>query len=164
MQDYFERRQLQQEEPKTVAGGIALGGAYDDSLSFVAEWFDKMAAINKPFRIIFYPVDNSIEITDMTTRKQHLKRIQFPGITQKDLFVGNTIDVYGRRFKITEFADKFTKENLVHNSEKTFVLIKPDCYIHVGKVIDFIVNGGQYAGQLKLNKVQMLKLNGKMVQ
>lgn len=123
-----------------------------------------MAAINKQFRIIFYPVDNSIEITDMKTRKQHLKRIQFPSITQKDLFVGNTIDVYGRRFKITEFADKFTKENLVHNSEKTFVLIKPDCYINIGKVIDFVLSGGQYPGQLKLNKAQMLKLNGKMVQ
>jgi nucleoside diphosphate kinase len=52
----------------------------------------------------------------------------------------------------------------VHNSEKTFVLIKPDCYINIGKVIDFLLAGGQYAGQLKLNKAQMLKLNAKMVQ
>jgi len=28
-----------------------------------------MAAINKQFRIIFYPVDNSIEIIDLKTRK-----------------------------------------------------------------------------------------------
>ena len=27
----------------------------DDSLAFIAEWFDKMAASNKQFRIIFYP-------------------------------------------------------------------------------------------------------------
>ena len=158
---------MQQEASKAGGasqGGIALGGAYDDSLSFLAEWFDKMAAINKQFRIIFYPVDNSIEITDMKTRKQHLKRIQFPGVSQQDLFVGSTIDVYGRRFKITEFADKFTKENLVQNSEKTFVMIKPDSYINMGKIIDFITNGGQYAGHLKLNKAQMLKLNGGLVQ
>ena len=158
---------MQQESSKAGGasqGGIALGGAYDDSLSFLAEWFDKMAAINKQFRIIFYPVDNSIEITDMKTRKQHLKRIQFPGVSQQDLFVGSTSDVYGRRFKITEFADKFTKENLVQNSEKTFVMIKPDSYINMGKIIDFITNGGQYAGHLKLNKAQMLKLNGGLVQ
>jgi len=78
--------------------------------------------------------------------------------------VGNTIDVYGRRFKITEFADKFTKENLVQNSEKAFVLVKPDSYINIGKIIDFILHSGSYPGQLKLNKAQMLKLNGKMVQ
>lgn len=72
MQDYFERRQLQQEEQPAKAmggGGVALGGTYDDSLSFIAEWFDKMAAVNKQFRIIFYPVDNSIEIIDLKTRK-----------------------------------------------------------------------------------------------
>jgi hypothetical protein len=55
------------------------------------------------------------------------------------LFVGNTFDVYGRRFKITEFGDKFTKEILNHNSERTFLLIKPDSYINIGKIIDYII-------------------------
>ena len=96
-----------------------------------------MAAINKQFRIIFYPLDNSIEIIDMKSRKQFLKRIQYQGLTQQDLFVGNTFDVYGRRFKIVEFADKITKENLMQNSERTFVLIKPDSYINIGKIIDY---------------------------
>ena len=54
----------------------------DDSLAFIAEWFDKMAASNKQFRIIFYPIDNSIEIIDLKSRKQFLKRIQFQTITQ----------------------------------------------------------------------------------
>lgn len=84
----------------------------DDSLAFIAEWFDKMACVNKRFRIIFYPVDNSVEIIDLKTRKQHLKRIHFADLTQQDLFVGNTFDIYGRRYKIVEFADKFTKENM----------------------------------------------------
>ena len=56
------------------------GGRTDDSLAFIAEWFDKMAAVNKRFRIIFYPLDNSIEIIDLKSRKQHLKRIPFPGV------------------------------------------------------------------------------------
>ena len=34
----------------------------------------------------------------------------------------------------------------------------------MGKIIDFIINGGQYPGHLKLNKAQMLKLNGGLVQ
>ena len=57
------------------------GQANDDSLAFIAEWFDKMAAVNKQFKIIFFPVDNSIEIVDMKTRKLQLKRIHFPAVT-----------------------------------------------------------------------------------
>ena len=66
--------------PRQIAGTV------DDSLAFIAEWFDKMAAVNKPFRIIFYPVDNSIEIIDLKSRKLFLKRIQYPGLTQKIFF------------------------------------------------------------------------------
>ena len=111
----------------------------DDSLAFIAEWFDKMAAVNKPFRIIFYPVDNSIEIIDLKSRKLFLKRIQYPGLTQQYLFFGNTFVVYCLRFKIVDFADTFTKENLSQNSERTFVMIKPDSYINIGKIIDYLI-------------------------
>ena len=110
----------------------------NDSLAFIAEWFDKMAAVNKEFRIIFYPVDNSIEIIDLKSRKQFLKRIQFPQLSQQDLYVGNTFDIYGRRFKIVRFGDKFTQDTMVQSSERTFLLIKPDCYINMGKIIDYV--------------------------
>ena len=84
----------------------------------------------------------------MKSRKQFLKRIQYQGLTQADFFVGNTFDVYGRRFKVVEFADKFTKENLIQNSERAFVMIKPDSYINIGKIIDYLI--GQTRG-LKIN-------------
>ncbi len=45
-----------------------------------------------------------------------------------DLFVGNTVEVYGRRFKIIEFADQNTKDQLFSKKERTFTMIKPDAY------------------------------------
>lgn len=115
-----------------------------------------MACINKRYRIIVYPVDNSIEIIDVKTKKQYLKRIQFPSLQPHDFYVGNTLDIFGRRFRIIEFADKFTQENLNHNSERTFFMIKPDCYIKMGKIIDFLITNSH---GLKINNALMLKLN-----
>lgn len=111
----------------------------DDSLTFLATWFDKLASIDKPFRFHFYPVDNSIEIVDLKSKKMHLKRIRHEAVTINDLFVGNTLDIYGRRFKITEFGDQSTKEQLYAKKERTFAMIKPDAYTHIGKILDIIV-------------------------
>ena len=77
----------------------------DDSLAFIATWYDKLACIDKPFRLFFYPTDNSIEIIDLKSKKHHLKRIRHEPVQLGDLFIGNTLDIYGRRFKIVEFGD-----------------------------------------------------------
>lgn len=82
----------------------------EDSLVFIAEWYDKLACIEKPFRFFFYPIDNSIEIIDLKNKKMYLKRIRHDAMTVNDLFVGNTLDIYGRRFKIVEFGDQVTKD------------------------------------------------------
>lgn len=130
----------------------------DDSLAFIAEWFDKLAAIEKPFRLIFYPVDNTIEIIDLKTKKLHLKRIKHEAVTLNDLYVGNTLDIYGRRFKLVEFADQSTKELMFSKKERTFVMIKPDCYTNIGKIMDIIFNSG-----FQLNRCLMLRLNDEMI-
>jgi hypothetical protein len=41
----------------------------EDSVAFIVEWFDKLACIEKPFRLIYYPYNHSIEIIDMKTKK-----------------------------------------------------------------------------------------------
>lgn len=114
----------------------------NDSMAFLAEWYDKLACTNKPFRLLFYPVDNSIEIIDIKAKRQHLKRIRHDRITLDDLFVGNTLEVYGRRFKIVEFGDQVTKEQLFTKKERTFAMIKPDAYTSIGKIIDVILRSG----------------------
>lgn len=61
----------------------------DDSMSFKLTWFDEMAASDRPFKLIFYPVDNSIEIIDMKSGRVHLRRIRNLDVQRDTLFVGN---------------------------------------------------------------------------
>lgn len=72
--------------------------------------------------------------------------------------MGNTVEVYGRRFKIVEFGDQITKDQLFLKKERTFSMIKPDAYTSIGKIIDIIQSTG-----FQINKIQMLKLNEEMV-
>lgn len=74
-------------------------------MAFNLLWFDEMAASDRPFRLIFYPIDNSIEIIDMKTGKLHLRRIRNFDVSKENLFVGNQIEIYGRKYRIQEFAD-----------------------------------------------------------
>jgi hypothetical protein len=59
-----------------AGAGIAMTPVMEDSIAFLVTWFDKLASIEKPFRFIYYPYDQSIEIIDLKTKKQALKRIK----------------------------------------------------------------------------------------
>ena len=51
-----------------------------------------------------------------------------------------------------------TKEQLFSRKERTFVMIKPDCYAHTGKIVDMLLAHG-----FTLTKVLMLRMNEEMV-
>jgi nucleoside-diphosphate kinase len=130
----------------------------DDSIVYNAEWYDKLACVNKPFKILFYPQDGSVEIIDVKARRQHLKRIKHDLIREEHLYIGATVEVYGRRFKIIDFGDEQTKKAMKVKNERSFCFIKPDAYMNMGKIIQKI----QMEGFL-ISKAQMLKLNTDMV-
>ena len=43
---------------------------------FKLAWFDEMAASDRPYKLFFFPVDNSVEIVDVKSGKIHLRRIR----------------------------------------------------------------------------------------
>ena len=43
---------------------------------FNVTWFDEMAQVDKPFKLLFYPGDNSVELIDQRNGKVHLRRIR----------------------------------------------------------------------------------------
>mgnify|MGYP001421995573 CR=1 FL=1 len=73
----------------------------------------------------------------MKNHKVFLKKISYPEIKLEDLYIGNILTCYGRQLKVIDFADEFTRKNLVGSSvaNKTFAMIKPDCYLKIGKII-----------------------------
>ena len=88
---------------------MALQAAELEPMVFNCTWFDEMAAIDKPFRMLFYPGDNSVELIDERSGKVHLRRIRNDAVNQKNLYVGSEVTIYGRKYKVREFADVSTK-------------------------------------------------------
>jgi nucleoside-diphosphate kinase len=105
-------------------------------------WYDEMAASDRPFRLLFYPMDNSVEIIDLRSGKIHLRRIRNFDVHKQNLFVGNQLEIYGRRYRITEFGDLQTKQQNFVKQERTFVMIKPDAGLQNGKIMNDIISMG----------------------
>ena len=61
-------------------------------------------------------------------RRMFIKRMACPGVTLKELYLGSIINVYSRQLKLIEYGDLFTRRQFEASSEKTFAMIKPDCY------------------------------------
>ena len=86
--------------------------AESEPMVFNCTWFDEMAAADKPFRMLFYPADNSVELIDERSGKVHLRRIKNEAVCQQSLYVGSEVTIYGRKYKVREFADQQTKQNM----------------------------------------------------
>jgi len=57
-----------------------------------------------------------------------MKRCQVPGISERELFIGSTVVVNARQLKLVDYADIFTRKRFEQCAERTFAMIKPDCY------------------------------------
>eukprot|EP00696_Hemimastix_kukwesjijk_P000595 gnl/Hemi2/10794_TR3695_c0_g1_i1.p1 gnl/Hemi2/10794_TR3695_c0_g1~~gnl/Hemi2/10794_TR3695_c0_g1_i1.p1 ORF type:complete len:388 (+),score=129.22 gnl/Hemi2/10794_TR3695_c0_g1_i1:97-1164(+) len=127
--------------------------ATDERFSFVADWYDKAASLNRRFTLFFFGTNNSVELFDMKQRRTFLKRSPIGGLVLRDLFIGNTVTVFGRQLKIVEYADEFTRSRLGACSEKTTGIIYPDGYPALGKILQLIHDDGFLVGNIFMRKL-----------
>lgn len=59
-------------------------------------------------------------------------------ISINNLYLGSVVMVYSRQLKLVEYGDVFTRGCFSKAKESTFAMIKPDAYVHTGKIIDHI--------------------------
>lgn len=83
-----------------------------------------------------------------------LKRCTYPGVTSKEFFIGAVLTVYGRQLKIVEYGDVATRNKFEVDAQRTFAMIKPDAYAHIGKIIDAI-----YVNGFKIKRMKMSRFN-----
>jgi nucleoside-diphosphate kinase len=121
---------------------------------FIVDWFDQPADLVRQYQLTFFPADNTLEMYDNKNRRMFLKRCKNPNVGMEELFIGATITVYSRQLKIAEYADVFTRRKFEVKRGRTFVMIKPDCYIHMGKILDIILGAN-----FKISQLQMARLN-----
>ncbi|CAG9321915.1 NME7_3 [Blepharisma stoltei] len=124
--------------------------ASEDRFVFIVDWFDQPASLIRKYQVTYYCVDNTIEMYDIKNRRIFLKRCQYPTIALTDLFIGATVTIYARQLKVVEYADVFTRTHFESQRGRTFAMIKPDCYSHIGKIVDTIVTAGFRISHMKM--------------
>ena len=88
-----------------------------------------------------------------------LKRMACPTITQQSLYVGSIVTVNARQLKIADYADTATRKAFARGKETQFAMIKPDAYMHTGKIIDSICNSGFIISKLKMSRFTNMTAN-----
>ncbi|KAL2750553.1 nucleoside diphosphate kinase 7-like [Vespula maculifrons] len=126
---------------------------YTERYIFEAEWYDKIACILKKFYLYYYPVDNTVELFDLKTRKTFLRRTKCDGIKAEDFYIGAVITIYSRNIKIIDFADKNTKSKLQTITQKTFAIIKPDVMDKMGEILKRIIAHNFHVANIKMVKL-----------
>ena len=81
-----------------------------------------------------------------------LKRIAVEGISQDKLFIGSILTIHARQLKLVDYGDTFTRSAFAKGKETTFAMIKPDVYMHTGKIIDSIYKSGFIISKLKMSR------------
>lgn len=115
---------------------------YTDKLSFLADWFDPPSGRIKKFLLNYYPCDKTLELYDRELNRIYLRRATCEKLDYKDVFVGNTVRVYGRQIKITDYADCKTKKIIGKTAERTLAILKPHAVEKLGEVLSQIEQKG----------------------
>lgn len=69
-----------------------------------------------------------------------------------ELYIGSVITIYSRQLKVIDYGDVYTRKHFEVMRSRTYAMIKPDAYIHIGKILDIIVRNGFAISRLKMFK------------
>lgn len=123
---------------------------YNDRISFLGEHFDSKSSYYKNFVINFYPSDNSLDIFDKNLNRMFLKRTMSEEVELKDMFIGNTLRIYGRQIKLTDYADNYTKKIVDKTRQSTIAILKPDVVEKLGEIINKILDSNFEISNLRM--------------
>lgn len=88
----------------------------------------------------------------MKTRKMFLKRMECADLTIDKLFLGSIVTIFSRQLKLVDYADVHTRNHFADHTETAFCLIKPDAYVHTGKILDEVARAGFTVSRLRMGK------------
>lgn len=117
---------------------------------FKGEWKEVENCKVTEFIITYYAVDGSIELFDVKKHRLFLKRNKCHQVSLKDLFVGNSVNIFSRQITITDYGDTITKQRLSVKMQKTFGLIKPDQIKNLGPILEAIHKGNFIIGRIRM--------------
>lgn len=106
------------------------------TLGYEVEWFDVNSGLLQKFFLRVFLDDNTVELLHETKRQPILRRIHYPDISPKDLFIGNSVTVYNRLLTIKGYANAVT-EKYMSEREVHLLCVIPSRYSQkVGEVLE----------------------------
>jgi nucleoside-diphosphate kinase len=108
-------------------------------LSFVVEYVDPQASILRKYMLLYYPGDSTVEMFDIKNHRVFLKRVPFPSLHPRDLFIGANVTVFSRSLKIVDFGDEITKREFRSKSETAIVAIGGDALSKAGEAMQAVL-------------------------
>jgi nucleoside diphosphate kinase len=124
--------------------------------TFIVEHDDASAGLRKHYVLSYWTIDGSVAMYDSHAKRQFLKRVVPPEKPPFDaFFLGGTVVVCSRPLKVVDYADETTRKKYAAVRGNALLLVKPDAYYHLGKIISMVYNAGLGVGQLR-----MLRLTG----
>jgi len=83
----------------------------EQKYTFEVEWYDQQADIVRPYRTVYYPVLQSVEMWDIKNSRIFLKKQQIPSIQLDDFFIGAQVTVLSRVLKVIDYGDVYTRRH-----------------------------------------------------
>lgn len=118
-------------------------------LTFLAEWFDREAALVRTFRLRYYPADRQYDMFDLKTNRVFLSKTSSPVFLPSDFYPGAQITVYARKLKIVDYGDDFTRSQLAQRRETCFLTLGSPHASHLAELLTVFAEAGLVVAGLK---------------
>lgn len=120
--------------------------------AFRVEYHDKASGIVTTYNLSLY-ADGTISMFDLDARRNYLKRSAVPErISLSDFYIGATVVVCARPLVVVDYADDATRRRFAATRGTALLLVKPDAYHDMGKVLTMVHNSGLEVGRLRMVK------------
>ena len=119
---------------------------------FNLDWYDEQAAIVRKYMLYYHPVQNQIEMYDIKNQRIFLKKMEVPGVSLEDFYIGSKVTILSRVMKVTDYSDARTANHFNQSRTHTFAMIKPHAYQHFGKILEAVTAAGFSISKLKMSK------------
>ena len=120
-----------------------------DAYNFNVSYTDA-AKFVRPMVLTLWPASGALQIYDSGPKRMFLSKTVPPeGVTADQLFLGATVVICARPYRVVDFADAVTRRVLTARGS-SLVLVLPEAYALSGQVLQLLRGAGLQVGRLRL--------------
>jgi nucleoside-diphosphate kinase len=107
-------------------------------MCFIVDYFDSVAGIVRQYQLLYFYDGNTVEMTDIKTKRLFLKRCVCSTLKQSMFYMGARVVIFGRVLKIVGYGDEVTKQLCEAQGESTVVVVHADGVRNIGTILQVI--------------------------